>query len=78
MSFPSSSTAGLDCILLQCLKDLTAKSNEQTGLNFHGALTTLVNVLLEEKVSYELRPHFFDAKLIAQQKPDVVLRPISL
>ena len=34
MSFPNGSSAGLDGISPQILKDLTAKSNGQTGLNF--------------------------------------------
>ena len=55
MSFPSGSSAELDGILHQILTDLTAKSNEQTGLNFLRALTNLVNVILEGKVSFELR-----------------------
>ena len=47
MSLPNSSNAGLDGIWPQILKELTAKSNEQTGLNFLKALTNLVNVILE-------------------------------
>ena len=47
MSFPKGSSAGLDGISPQILKDLTGKSNGQTGLNVLGALTNLVNVILE-------------------------------
>ena len=66
MSFPIGSSAGLDGILPQILKDLTANTNGQTGLNFFlKALTYLVNVFLEGKVPFELRPYFFSAKLIA-------------
>ena len=66
MSFPNGSSAGLDDISPQNLKDLTAKSNGQTGLNFFlKALTYLVNVILEGKVPFELRPYLFSAKLIA-------------
>ena len=43
------------------LKDLTAKSNRQTGLNFLRALTNLVNVILDGNVPLELRPYFFGA-----------------
>ena len=68
MSFPNGSSAGLDGISPQILKDLTAKSNAQTGLNFLGALTNLVNVILEGKVPFKLRPYFFGAKLIALKK----------
>ena len=67
---PDGSRAELDGISPQILKDLTAKSNGQTGLNFLRALTNLVNVILEGKVPFELRPYFFGAKLIALKKPD--------
>ena len=69
MSFPNGSSAGLDGILPQILNDLTAKSNGQTGLNFLRALTNLVNVILEGKLPFELRPYFFGAKLIALKSP---------
>ena len=78
MSFPNGSSAGLDGISPQILKDLTAKSNGQTGLNFLRAFTNLVNVILEGKVPFELRPYFFGAKLIALKKPDGGLRPIAV
>ena len=78
MSFPNGSNAGLDGISPQILKDLTAKSNGQTGLNFLRALTNLVNVILEEKVLFELRPYFFGAKIIALKMPDGGLRSIAI
>ena len=65
MSFPNGSSVGLDGILPQVLKFLTAKSNRKIGLNFLRALTNLVNVILEGNVPFELRPYFFGAKLIA-------------
>ena len=78
MSFPYGSNAGLDGISPQVLKELTVKSNGQTGLNFLRALTNLVNVILEGKVPFELRPYFFGAKLIALKMPDGGLRPIAV
>ena len=36
-----------------------------------------MNVILEGKVPFELRPYFFGAKLIALKKPDGGLRPIA-
>ena len=78
MSFPNGFSAGLDGISQQIVKDLTAKSNGQTGLNFLRALTNLVNVILEGKVPFELRPYFFGAKLIALRKPDGGLRLIAV
>ena len=70
MSFPNGSGTGLDGILPQILKGLTAKSNGQTRLNFLSAQTNLVNVIPEGKVPFEFRPYFFGAKLIALKKPD--------
>ena len=55
ISFPHGSNPSLDGILPQTLNDLTAKSNGQTGLEFVRALTSLVKVILEGKVTYELR-----------------------
>ena len=37
-----------------------------------------MNVFLEGKVPFELRPYFFGAKLIALKKPDGGLRPIAV
>ena len=74
MSFPNGSNAGVDGILPQILKNLTAKSNGQTGLNFLRALTNLVNVIFEGKKAFELRRYFFGAKLIALKRPDGGLR----
>ena len=78
MSFPNGSSAGLDGISPQTLKDSTAKSNGQTGLYFLRALTNLVDVILEGKVPFEHRPYFLGAKLIALKKPDGGLRPIAV
>ena len=78
MSFHNGSTAGLESILSQILKDLTAKSNGQTGLNFLKAYTNLVNVILEGKVPLEHQPYFFGAKLIALKKSDGGLRSIAV
>ena len=72
MSFPNSSSAGLDGVSPQVLNNLTA-----TELNFLRASTNLVNVILEGKVPFELWPYFFGAKLIALKKPDGGLRPIA-
>ena len=68
MSFPNGSSAELDGISPQILKNLTAKSNWLTGLNFLIALTNLVNMIFDGKVPFELRPYFFGAKLIALKK----------
>ena len=54
------------------------KSNGQTGLNFLEALTNPVNVILEGKVPFELRPYFFGAELIALKTPDRRLLPIAV
>ena len=78
MSFPNGSSAGLDGISPPVLKDVTAKSNGQIGLNFLRALTSLVDESLEGKILFELRLYFFGAKLIALKKPDGGLRPIAV
>ena len=78
MSFLNGSSAGLDGIGPQTLKNLTAKSNGQTGRNFLRALANPVKVILEGKVPFELRPYFFGSKLIALKKPDGGLRPIAV
>ena len=78
MSFANCSSAGLNGISLQILKNLTAKSNGQNGLNFLRTLTNLVNVILEGKVPFELRPYFFGAKLIALKKSDGGHCPIAV
>ena len=78
MSFPNSSSAGLDGISPQFLKNLTGKSNGQTGLNFLRAITNLVNVILEGKLLFEHRPYLFGAELIALKKADGRLRPIAV
>ena len=49
MSFPNSLSAGLDGISPHVLKNLTAKSNGLTGLNFLRASINLVNVILVGK-----------------------------
>ena len=61
----------------QVLKELTAKSNGQTRLNFRRALTSLVNVIFDGKVHFELRPYFIGAKLLALKIPVGGLRPIA-
>ena len=78
MSFYNGSSLRLEGILPQILRDLTAKSNGQTGLNFLRALTNLVNVIFDGRVLLELRPYFFDAKLIAPKQPNGGLRPIAV
>ena len=67
---PNGSSARLDCISPQILIDLTAKSNGQTGLNILRVLKSLVYVILDGKVTLELRPYFFGAKLNALKKLD--------
>ena len=68
MSSPNGPSTGLDNFSRHVFKDLTAKSNGQTGLSFLRALTNLVNVILDGKLSFELRPYFFGGKLIAPEK----------
>ena len=67
MSFPNSLSAGLDGISPHVLKDLTAKSNGVTGLNYLRASKNLVNVILIGKED-----------LIALKKPHRGLRIIAV
>ena len=76
MPFLNGSSGALDGISPQVLEDLTVKSNGQTGLLFGKALTNFVNVILKGKMSFEFRPYFFGAKLMALKNPDGGLRPI--
>ena len=78
MSFPNGSSSGLVVILPQVLKNLTAKSNGQTELNFLRAVTNFVNVILKGKVPLEFWPYFFGAKLFALKKPDGGLPPTAV
>ena len=67
-----SPTALVQCWMafrLQNLKDLTAMSNGQTGLNFLRVLTNLVNVILNGKVLLELRPDLICDKINALKNP---------
>ena len=73
MFFRNTSCAGLDGISPKVLKDLTAKSNGQTAMNFVRVLTNHVNVILEGKVPVEHRPYFYGANLIALKKAQFVL-----
>ena len=57
------------------LNGILPQTNGQTGPNFLKAVTNLVKVILEGKVSSELRPFFSGAKTIALEKPDGGLRP---
>ena len=78
MSFPNDSCASLDDISPQVLKDLTAMSSGQTGLNSLRALPNLVNVILEGKVLFDIRSYCFCGKLMALKKSDIGRRPIAL
>ena len=53
-SFPNGSSASLDSVLPQFLKNLTAKLNVQTELIFYRALRNLVKVILQGKASFKL------------------------
>ena len=65
-------------ISLKFLKDLTANSNEQTGLRNPKASTNLVDVLLEGTVNEDQQTYFFAAKLIALKKFDGGVGPMAI
>ena len=78
MPLLNGSSGALDGFSPQVLEDLTVKSNGQTGLLFGKALANLVNVILKGKMSFEFRPYFFGAKLMALMNPDIGLQPIAV
>ena len=72
--YSHTSSAGLDGISLQIFRQV----KRANWTEFSQRLTNLVNVILEGKEPFELRPYFFGAKLIALKKPDGGLRPIAV
>ena len=78
MSFPNGSGAGPDKLVPQIFEDLNSKSNGNAGLNFLKLLTKLLNFIGEGEVPEQLRPFFFEAKLIALGKIGGGLRPIAI
>ena len=68
MSFPNGSSARLDGISPQILKDLTAKSNGKTGLKFLRALTN----------TFQTSTVLLWCEINCAKKPDGGLRPIAV
>ena len=77
MSFVIGFSESLDGISQQCFKEWTAKSKEQTGLNYLQALTSLGNLILQKKVLDDLRL-YFGAESIVQEVPDMGLRTVAI
>ena len=77
-SFPSGSSGGPSLLVPQLYKDLIAKSNGSVGNEFLQKLTSVLNIVLEGKVSVCLRPFFFGAQLFGLRKKDGGIRPIDV
>ena len=79
MSFPNGSSARLDGVSPQILKDLTAKSNEQIRLNF---LSQSPNKSCEcssrRKNTFPTSAVLLWCETNCAKKPDGVLRPIAV
>ena len=77
-SFPTGSSGGPSLLVPQLYKDLIAKSNGPIGNEFLQKLTSVINIILEGKLTVGLRPFFFGAKLIGLNKDDGGVRPIAV
>ena len=78
-SFPGGSSGGIDGLLPQHLKDLTAKSVGVAGEEILKALTSLVQHVIHHGIPNVVRPWFFGARLIAlSKKGGVGVRPIAV
>ena len=54
-SFPNGSGAGPNCVAPQVFKDLTNKSNGDTGLDLLKSLTKLINTIIDGKEKSQMR-----------------------
>lgn len=77
-SFHNGSSAGIDGISPQHLKDLTASTNGEAGTKLITSLTKLTNLMLSGKVNKEICKVLYGARLIALTKKDKGIRPIAV
>lgn len=76
-SFPNGSSAGIDGMRPQHLKDLTATSNGDAGSRLVRAIATLCNLMLSGNVPMDVCRILYGANLCALRKKDGGLRPIA-
>ena len=74
-SFPSGSSAGLDSLTPQHIKDMTGTDGDPTLLS---NLTNLVNILLHGSLPEKIAKIIYGGKLIALRKKDGGIRPITV
>lgn len=79
-SFPNGSASGVDGILPQHIKDLTAPQTEggEAGMSLIKALTKLTNFILAGNVPSELVSIMYGAVLCALNKEGGGIRPIAI
>lgn len=77
-SFPNRSSAGIDGLRPQHLKDLTSKSAGDSGRRLLHVVTKLCNLMLAGKVNNEICPFLYGASLIAIGKKDGGVRPVAV
>lgn len=77
-NFPNGSAAGIDGILPQHLKDLTAPLTGEAGLKLLKTLTCLSNFMLAAKMPSRLCSIMYGASLCALNKLDGGIRPIAV
>ena len=78
VSFPNGSAGGPDGLRPQHLKDLTGPSANEGGSLLLRTLTSLVTLILRDKTPEQIRPFFFEAKLVALRKKLGGVRPIAV
>ena len=77
-TFPNGSSGGIDGLRPQHLKDLLSSSSGDAGRKLLLAITNLCNFMLSGKVNAEICNILYGASLIALEKKDGELRPISV
>ena len=66
-------------MLPQHLKDLTAKSQGQSGVDLLEAIAKFFNkIILRGDIPAEVQPSFYGALLLALSKPDGGVKPIAV
>jgi hypothetical protein len=78
MSFPNGSSAGLDGIRPQHLKDLIGKSSCDAGQRLLSEITRLCNFMFSGKIISNFTPFIYGASLCALSKKDGGIRPIAI
>ena len=78
MSFPPSTSAGMDGIRAKHIVNLVSKSASAAGDQLRHELTAFVNYILRGELPAFILPLFYGARLIALDKKDGGIRPIAV